>query len=80
MVRLIIISGVLYYNKYISGNPQQAIVAVDLHTGKTVWEKTLLNRLRIGFGQTIFWWSRNNRAVFSYLVCTSGTTWYYFDA
>jgi outer membrane protein assembly factor BamB len=76
----IIISGVLYYNKYISGNPQQAIVAVDLHTGATLWEKTLLNRLRIGFGQTIFWWSRNNRAVFSYLVCTSGTNWYYFDA
>jgi outer membrane protein assembly factor BamB len=85
----IIIGGVLYYNKYISGNPQQAIVAVDLHTGKTLWEKENLlgMNLRIGFGQTIFWWSRNNRAAFSYLVCTSGggfgggsQTWYYFDA
>jgi outer membrane protein assembly factor BamB len=86
----IIISGILYYNKFISGNPQQEVVAVDLHTGKTLWDKTLnaynATNLRIGFGQTIFWWSRNNRAAFSYLVCTStantnaGTTWYYFDA
>jgi outer membrane protein assembly factor BamB len=87
----IIISGVLYYNKYISGNPQQETVAVDLHTGKTLWSKTLtaynITNLRIGFGQTIFWWSRNNRAAFSYLVCTTtgagtgtGTTWIYFDA
>ncbi len=83
----IIISGVLYYNKFISGNPQQEVVAVDLHTGKTLWDKVLLNNLRIGFGQTIFWDSRNNRASFSYLVCTSGggfgggsQTWYYFDA
>jgi len=86
----IIISGVLYYNKYISGNPQQETVAVDLHTGKTLWSKTLtaynITNLRIGFGQTIFWWSRNNRAAFSYLVCTTsgggtgtGTTWIYFD-
>jgi len=86
----IIISGVLYYNKYISGNPQQETVAVDLHTGKTLWSKTLtaynITNLRIGFGQTVFWWSRNNRAAFSYLVCTTsgggtgtGTTWIYFD-
>ncbi len=76
----VIISGVLYYNKFISGNPQQEVVAVDLHTGKTMWSKTLLNNLRISQGQTIFWDSRNNRASFSYLICTSGTTWYYFDA
>ena len=76
----IIISGVLYYNKFISGNPQQEVVAVDLHTGKTLWDKTLLTNLRIGFGQTIFWWSRNNRAAFSYLVCSSGTNYWFFDA
>ncbi|HLN44445.1 MAG TPA: PQQ-binding-like beta-propeller repeat protein [Candidatus Sulfotelmatobacter sp.] len=86
----IIIGGILYYNKFINNNPQQAVVAVDLHTGKTLWDKNLApynaTNFRIGFGQTIFWWSRNNRAVFSYFVCTStaipaaGTTWYYFDA
>jgi hypothetical protein len=78
----IIISGVLYYNKYISGNPQQTIVAMDLHTGKKVWETTnvLGLNLRISQGQTIFWDSRNNRASFSYLICTSGTTWYFLDA
>ncbi len=55
-----------------------------MHTGKTLWDKNLspgnVTNLRIGFGQNIFWWSRNNRAVFSYLVCTSGTYWFYFDA
>jgi outer membrane protein assembly factor BamB len=77
----IIISGVLYYNKYISGNPQQEVVAIDLHTGKTLWSKNFLGlNLRISQGQTIWWDSRNNRASFSYLICTSGTTWYYFDA
>ncbi len=86
----VIIAGKLYYNKFISGNPQQEVVAVDLHTGKTLWDKPLtsgnVTNLRIGFGQTIFWWSRNNRAAFSYLVCTTtaggtgtGTTWIYFD-
>jgi outer membrane protein assembly factor BamB len=78
------IGGVLYYNKFISGNPQQEVIAVDLHTGETLWDKNIspgnVTNLRIGFGQTIFWWSRNNRAAFSYLVCTSGTTWFYLDA
>ena len=77
----VIISGVLYYNKFISGNPQQEVVAIDLHTGKTLWSKNLLGlNLRINQGQTIFWDSRNNRASFSYLICSSGSTWYYFDA
>ncbi|HLN45608.1 MAG TPA: hypothetical protein VK209_07865, partial [Candidatus Sulfotelmatobacter sp.] len=76
----VIISGVLYYNKYISGNPQQEVVAVDLHTGKTLWSKTLLNNLRITQGQTIWWDSRNNRASFSYLIASSGSTYCYFDA
>jgi outer membrane protein assembly factor BamB len=86
----VIIGGVLLYNKFISGNPQQEVIAVDLHTGETLWDKNLspgnVTNLRIGFGQTIFWWSRNNRAAFSYLVCTSGggfgggtATWFYFD-
>ena len=30
----VIISGVLYYNKYVSGAPTQTIVAIDLHTGE----------------------------------------------
>ncbi|MCL1976600.1 MAG: hypothetical protein FWG55_00585 [Candidatus Bathyarchaeota archaeon] len=35
----VIISGVLYYNRYVSNSPRQTVVAVDLHTGKTLWEK-----------------------------------------
>jgi len=90
----IIIGGVLYYNKYISGNPQQAVVAINLHTGKQLWEKTFLSNQRLSFGQTLYWDSRGNRAAFSYLWVSSGggfsfvggqfvilpATWSAFDA
>jgi outer membrane protein assembly factor BamB len=77
----VIIDGVLYYNRYISGNPQQTVVAIDLHTGNQLWETNLLGQnLRLSFGQNLWWDSRNNRAVFSYLWASSGTTMYAFDA
>jgi hypothetical protein len=77
----VIVDGVLYYNRYISGNPQQTVVAMDLHTGKQLWETNLLGKnLRLSFGQNLWWDSRNNRAVFSYLWASSGTTMYAFDA
>jgi hypothetical protein len=81
----IIIGGVLYYNRYPGffgpGNPNQKVVAIDLHTGKTLWEKDIpIGNRRISHGQTIYWDSRNNRAAFSYLWVTSGTNWYALDA
>ncbi len=77
----VIIDGVLYYNRYISGNPQQTVVAMDLHTGKQLWETNLLGQgLRLSFGQTLWWDSRNNRAVFSYIYASSGTNLFAFDA
>jgi outer membrane protein assembly factor BamB len=70
----IIISGVLYYNKYVSGAPQQAIVAVDLHTGKVLWERSYdFGGSRISTGQTLTWLSLNNRGTWSYIWLTSGT-------
>ena len=80
----VIISGILYYNKYPSftagsTSPQQAVVAVDLHTGKELWTKTFLGNQRISFGQVLFWNSLNYQGAFSYLWVTSGTNWYAFE-
>ena len=81
----VIISGVLYYNKYAtftagSTSPQQAVVAVDLHTGKELWTKTLpVGNQRIAFGQVLFWNSLNYQGAFSYLWVTAGTNWFAFE-
>jgi hypothetical protein len=74
----VIISGVLFYNKYDSGQPQQAVVAVDIHTGETLWEKSLFNG-RISFGQVLRFKSINYQGDFSYLWVTSGTSWFAFE-
>jgi outer membrane protein assembly factor BamB len=77
----VIISGVLYYNKYVSNSPNQTIVAVDLHTGETLWERSYsFGGSRISTGQTIYWDSLNNRGGWSYIWMVSGTTWYALDA
>ena len=76
----VVIGGILYYNKYIAASPQQSVVAVDLHTGKQLWERNLLNNLRVSFGQALFWSSLNYEGGFSYLWATSGSNWYAFDA
>jgi outer membrane protein assembly factor BamB len=76
----VVIGGILYYNKYIAASPQQSVVAIDLHTGKELWERTLLNNQRVAFGQVLFWSSLNYQGGFSYLWATSGTNWYAFDA
>ena len=78
----VIIAGVLYFNKY-SGSPaspQQAIVAVDLHTGKVLWEKTLgLGNNRIGRGQILNIITMNNRGSWAYLWIGSSGNMYALD-
>ncbi len=68
----VIIGGVLFYNKYDSGQPQQAVVAVDLHTGKELWTKSLLSNGRISHGQVLRFSSMNYQGDFSYLWVVSG--------
>jgi hypothetical protein len=57
---------------------KNTIVAVDLHTGKTLWEQSYNfgtdNDARITRGQILTWISLNNRGTFAYLWLTSGTT------
>jgi outer membrane protein assembly factor BamB len=77
----VIISGVLYYNRYVSGAPTQTIVAVDLHTGETLWENNYtFGGGRISIGQTLYWDCLNSRGAFSYIWLVSGTNWYGVDA
>jgi hypothetical protein len=79
----VIIGGVLYYNKYstsfYSTAPKQEVVAVDLHTGKTLWSKVLDGNGRIAFGQLLYWDCLNYRGAFSYLWVSSGTSLYAFE-
>jgi outer membrane protein assembly factor BamB len=77
----IIISGILYYNRYVSGSPTQTIVAVDLHTGKTLWERSYdFGGSRISTGQILTWLCLNNRGTWAYVWMTSGTNMYALDA
>jgi len=74
----VIISGVLYYNKFESGQPQQEIVAVNVRTGEELWTKSL-NNSRIAFGQVLDWKGFNYMGTFSYLWITVGTTWHAYE-
>jgi hypothetical protein len=77
----IIIAGVLYYNRYVSNSPTQTIVAVDLHTGKTLWERSYsFGGSRISRGQILTFSNYNNRGTWAYIWMTSGTNWFALDA
>ena len=77
----IIVAGNLYYNRYVSNSPQQTIVAVDLHTGKTLWERSYsFGGGRVAHGQVLTFNMYNSHGVWAYIWMTSGTTWYALDA
>ena len=70
----VILSGVLYYNRYEdvgSSNTEQDVVAVDLKTGEELWVRNWNNE-RLQFGQAFFWDSYNYHGVFGYLWTDSG--------
>jgi len=62
------------------GKQRNTIVAVDLHTGKTLWERSYNfganNDARITRGQILTWICLNNRGTWAYLWLTNGTTMY----
>lgn len=74
----VIISGVLFYNKFEANKPVQEVVAVDLHTGEELWTKSL-NNSRIAFGQVLDWKGFNYMGTFSYLWTTVGSTWHAYE-
>jgi outer membrane protein assembly factor BamB len=93
----LIIQGILICNKFDSvgsTNVDNWVVAVDLHTGETLWEKELKNpngtRVIPAFGQIMVWQSFNTQGAFAYLWTTEDpgplgmfgpppTTWHAFD-
>ena len=82
----LIIQGILFYVKFDSiggNNVDNWVVAVDLHSGDTLWEKKLLTpqgeRLNPSFGQIYNWDSFNAHGTHAYLWGTSGSTWHAFD-
>ena len=81
-INSVAIAGVLYYNKYVSGNPTQAIVAVDLHTGEKLWERSYnFGGQRLSRGQMLHFDNYNSRGYFAYLWIVEGTTgrWFALD-
>jgi outer membrane protein assembly factor BamB len=87
----VVIGGVLYYNKFEARPTTQEVVAVDLHTGETLWEKPLTtpdgNVVRLSMAQQLYHDGFNYHAVFDFLwaIETAGSffdpvnIWHAFD-
>ncbi len=90
----IIMNGVLFYTQhaaqsamnypgttwnYTGYQVEQKTVAVDLHTGKELWNRVLGNNERQAFGQIFYWKTMNMYGAFSYLWTTVGSTWNAYD-
>jgi hypothetical protein len=87
----VIVSGVLYYNREFvtSGSSSvpiksQMVVAVDIHTGKVLWERNFagIGNARIGLAQIQTFITENSRGSWSYLwignantITTSTSLW-----
>jgi len=71
----VILNGVLYYNHHDQGLPD-SLVAVDLHTGETLWTK---ENCSVTFGQVLYFNSYNYDGVFTYLWSVSGSTYTAYD-
>ena len=89
----VIMLGYLYYDEYPTTSRIHQITAMNLHTGETLWSKTLLNNLTLTRGQLMSWNSINLVGTYPYLWATAnsatlpllglpsnaGTTWCAFD-
>jgi len=73
----IIVAGNLYYNRFVSNSPTQTIVAVNLHTGKVLWEKSYdFGGGRVAHGQILTFNNYNSHGVWAYIWMASGTNWF----
>ena len=88
----IILNGVLYFCRQIpqtipaaQNTPmntttlEQQTVAVDLKTGKELWNKVLGDNERIAFGQQMYWKTMNMYGAFAYIWTVTGSTWKAYD-
>jgi hypothetical protein len=89
----LILGGRVYYEKYAQSDAYKETVCVDLHTGETLWSRTLLNNLRLSRGQLMYWDTYDYHGVYDYLWASgdsgtrnllgldrdAGTIWCAFD-
>jgi outer membrane protein assembly factor BamB len=93
----VVLGGILFYNKFhsgLAGGPAtQEVVAINMHTGETLWQKPLTapdgSIHRLAFGQVFYFDSFNYHAVFDFLwatesifdmtTFTSTNIWHAFD-
>jgi outer membrane protein assembly factor BamB len=87
----LIIAGKLYFEKYAGNDRFKETVCVDLHTGKVLWSKPLLDNRSMTRGQLMYWDTYDYHGVYDYLwVEVSGGfdfatmsflpgNWYAFD-
>jgi outer membrane protein assembly factor BamB len=66
----IVMAGKLYFDKYATADPYHEIVCVDLHTGETLWSRTLLNNRTISRGQLMYWDTYDYHGVYDYIWAT----------
>ncbi|HEX9261824.1 MAG TPA: PQQ-binding-like beta-propeller repeat protein, partial [Candidatus Bathyarchaeia archaeon] len=69
----LIMSGKLFYQKYASADAFKEVACVDLHTGKELWSRVLLNNLTLSRGQQHYWQTYDNQGVYDYLWATGNT-------
>ena len=88
-----ILGGKLYYQKYALNDRYKETICIDLHTGKQLWSRVLLNNLSLTFGQLMYWDTYDFHGVYDYLWApatagtlsllglppNAGTTWCAFD-
>jgi outer membrane protein assembly factor BamB len=86
----LIIAGKLYFEKYAGNDKYKETVCVDLHTGKVLWSRPLLDNRTITRGQLMYWNTYDYHGVYDYLWVQTGgfdmitftflpTTWTAFD-
>jgi outer membrane protein assembly factor BamB len=83
----LIIAGKLYYEKYAGNDKYKETACVDLHTGKELWSRPLLDNRTITRGQLMYWDTYDYHGVYDYLISAVGggffdptpPTWNFFD-
>ncbi len=83
----VIIAGKLYYEKYAGNDRYKETVCVDLHTGKVLWSRPLLDNRTFTRGQLMYWDTYDYHGVYDYLIAVVGgglfdptpPTWQFFD-
>ena len=83
----LIIAGKLYFEKYAGNDRFKETVCVDMHTGKVLWSRPLLDNRTFTRGQLMYWDTYDYHGVYDYLIAVVGggffsptpAVWNFFD-